>query len=1077
MSPIHDERSFEDAIVAAMTADGWRPGTPSHYDPVLGLDSAELFAFIGATQADAWERLVPFHGGSQETAQQKFLALLGKEIDKRGTLAVLREGVKDHGVRFRLAYFKPSLASSADAFTEYEQNRLTVVRQLPYTKDGSDRGNSVDLALFVNGLPVATAELKNPLTGQTVEDAKRQYRRDRNPTEPLFAKRALVHFAIDPDLVFLTTQLKGDDTRFLPFNTGSEGPGSPGGAGNPPPAPDSSGYRTAYLWERIWHPDNWMDLIERFIHLEERKAEDGRSKRKTLIFPRFHQWHAVRTMVGHAARHGAGHNYLVMHSAGSGKSNTIAWLAHRLSSLHAPADPADIDPAALADGLKPNTAVFDKTIIITDRTVLDRQLQDTVGGFQQTEGLVVKVDGSRGSKSAQLAKALSSQAGKIVIVTLQTFPALLDYLKREPVEIRGSRFAIVVDEAHSSQSGDAAADVKRVLRDLGLDADDDTDDSGDNDSSGDHGGAAETDPTTKALTESAKARGRSRNLSYFAFTATPKHKTLELFGEHDPVSGEYRPFHTYSMRQAIEEGFILDPLRNYITYKTYYKLVRENPNDPDDPEVDPDKAGALLARAAYLHPSTLSQHAEIIIEHFRAHTAGRLGGRAKAMVVTRSRESAVKLYRALRKHIDDSGYPDPGVLIAFSGSLKLDGESEELTESQLNGFSEGELPKRFAYTRADDRLASARTGSGAKREYRILVVAEKYQTGFDQPLLTTMYVEKRLKSVAAVQTLSRLNRTHPRKAQDDLFVLDFANEADDVQEAFRPFYEEAVTTATDPNLLYDAQRAVMEPPILLASEMAEFATAYLAVRRETEEGSRQREERHGELYRLTDPALKRFTELRDGEDEADRAAAERFRADLGDYIRKYGFLAQVVPYTDAELERLYLFGKHLAPRLRDKTDGGIDIGNPDLSHLRVVKTGEHDVGLVSEGEQVLPGFADKAGAGADEPEKMLLSEVIEAFNEHFGQGLSEADRLMVEERLAAVMDDPEVQQAAVANNDEEAFRHVFEPAMENAMLERAETNSKFTDRYFTEDEFRSSLDNSMRRAAFRLLRKHNGVQE
>lgn len=1053
MSPVHDERSFEEAVVAAMTASGgWRLGSAAHYDAELALDTAELFAFIGDTQGDAWERLVPYYGGDQAAAQQGFLKQLTKEVDRRGTLSVLREGFKDRGVRFRLAYFKPSLAAAADSFAEYDANRLTVVRQLRYSADGSDRGNALDLVLFVNGLPVATAELKNPMTGQTVEDAKRQYRFDRNPMEALFARRALVHFAVDPDQVFLTTQLRGRDTRFLPFNTGSAGPGRPGGAGNPP-APDG-GYRTSYLWERVWRRDEWLDLLERFLHVEEKKTDRGRTSR-TLIFPRFHQWDAVRRMTAHAARHGAGHNYLVMHSAGSGKSNTIAWLAHRLSSLHTPADPAELDPEARARGLEPNRPVFDKTIIITDRTVLDRQLQDTVGGFQQTEGLVVRVDGRHGSKSEQLARALSGRTGRIVVVTLQTFPALLDYLRREPAEIRGGRFAVIVDEAHSSQSGDAAADVKRVLRGLGLDADDDTDI------------AEGADPTERALTESAKARGRSRNLSYFAFTATPKHKTLELFGEWDAEAQQYRPFHTYSMRQAIEEGFILDPLRNYVTYKSYFRLVRQ---DPHDPEVDPDKASSLLARFAYLNPAMLAQHAEIIVEHFRAHTAGLLGGRAKAMVVTRSRENAVRLYRALRSYIADRGYPDPGVLVAFSGSLKLAGEAEELTESAVNGFPEGELPGRFAYTAADDRNAAARRAAG-KREYRILVVAEKYQTGFDQPLLTTMYVEKPLKGIAAVQTLSRLNRTHPLKAQEDLFVLDFVNEAEDIQAAFRPFHEEAVTAGTDPNLLYEAQGRVMEPPILLPGEMAEFAAAYLDARRED-----GRSGKHAELHTLTTPAVERYWELYHG-DEADRATAERFRADLTDYIRKYGFLAQVVPYTDPELEQLYLFAKHLAPRLRGSGDGSVDIGEVDLSHLRVTKTGEHNLSLDAEGEQALPGFSDQAGAGPDEPEKMLLSEIIAALNERFGQGLSEADRLMVEERLAAAMGNPDVQLAAVANSDEEAFAHVFDPVMEDVMLERAEANSTFTDRYFGDDEFRSSLNNSMRRAAFRLLRRQHGVTD
>src|SRR5690606_28501851 len=471
------------------------------------------------------------------------------------------------------------------------------------------------------------------------------------------------------DLVYVATQLRGKDTVFLPFNTGSEGPGQPGGAGNPPAPPGR--YRTSYLWEEIWRPDNWLALLVRFVHGHKGKGHDGRTT-KRIIVPRFRQWHAVRELTAHAARHGAGHNFLVMASAGSGKSNTIAWLAHRLVSLHTPTDPAELDPQALANGLRPGEPVFDKVLIISDRRNLDAQLRETVGSFEQVAGLVVKIDEKHGGpKSEQLAQALSRETGKIITVTLQTFPALLAYLKENPTEIRGRRFAIIVDEAHSSQSGDAATAVRATLRDLGLDSDDD-----------DPGAVAahpDEDDLDRALRAKAAERGQSANLSYFAFTATPKHKTLELFGTPDG-SGTYRPFHTYSMRQAIEEGFILDPLRNYLTYRTYFKLVNEN---PDDREVGRSKANVRRARFALTHDSTVAQHAQVIIEHFRTHTMGRLGGRAKAMVVTDSRLSAVKMARALRSYVADRGYPDPGILVAFSGTVTIDGE--ETTEVRENG--------------------------------------------------------------------------------------------------------------------------------------------------------------------------------------------------------------------------------------------------------------------------------------------------------------------------------------------------------------------------------------------------------
>lgn len=1051
---VHHESAFGDAIVAALLANGWAEGDRADYRPELGLDTSQLFTFIGATQAEEWEDLVTYYGGDRDSAQRGFAKRLDQAIATDGLLDVLRKGVKDHGVRIRLAYFKPSFVESDTILAEYRKNRLTVVRELEYATKQADRGHRLDLTLFLNGIPVATAELKNPLTGSGVEHAKEQYRIDRDPIELIFSRRVVANFAVDPDMVFVATQLRGDKTPFLPFNTGSEGPGRPGGKGNPP-ATEYGAYATSYLWEQIWQRDNWLDLLERFVHLHQEKGA-GRRTRKTLIFPRYHQWHAVKRLTEHAARHGAGHNYLVMASAGSGKSNTIAWLAHRLSSLHTPNDPAALDPDALKAGVKPGSPVFDKVIIITDRRNLDAQLRDTVGSFEQTAGLVVKIDEKHGAKSEQLAKALSQEAGKIVTVTLATFPALKDYLQRNPTEIRGSRFGIIVDEAHSSQAGEAATDVRWVLRDLGLDADSD-----------EAGATSAAGPQTaeEKLTASIRKRQRSSNLSYFAFTATPKAKTLELFGTLGE-DGKYHPFHTYSMRQAIEEGFILDPLRNYVTYDTYWKLVNEN---PDEREVDSSKANKELARYALTHDSTVAQHAQIIVEHFRAHTAGRLGGRAKAMVVTASRQSAVQMFRAINRYLADRGYPDPGVLVAFSGTLTYEGE--EVTESRENGgLPESALPKAFAYTRADDRTARAGTAAG-QREYRILVVAEKYQTGFDQPLLTTMYVNKKLTGVSAVQTLSRLNRTADRKSQGDLAVLDFVNDAEDIKDAFRPYFEEAETLPSDPNLLYTAQSRVMSAQLLVEAEMQAFVEAYLAAEEQAAGSTAKWEKLHAELYRHLQPAVERFDELLNRGDEADWEAAETFRAELTDYVRKYGFLAQIVPYADPELERLYLYGRHLLNRLPRRGDGGVDVGEVDLSHLRVEKTGEHDVSLNPEGTAEMKGFGDGSG-GAKEPEKSLLSELVERFNERFGTSFTDDD---VVKPLNEAMADPKVRQAAVAN-DEENFGHVFGPVFEEKMMDHFETAADLGRRYFgPEPDFRSSLNRSARSAAWRLIRRQEGV--
>jgi type I restriction enzyme R subunit len=1036
MCAAYDEAAFGEAIVASMLERGWRLANAAEYRPELGLDTAQLFEFIGATQAEAWAELKSFYGNDPDAAQRGFARRLDQAISNDGLLQVLRKGVKDRGVLIRVAYFKPNLVTSETVLDNYRANRLTVVKELAYATRQADQGNRLDLALFVNGIPVATAELKNPLTGQGVEQAKHQYRTDRDPTELIFTRRVVANFAVDPDLVFVTTQLRGPKTEFLPFNTGSNGPGMPGGAGNPPATAPGT-YPTSYLWEQVWQPDNWLDLLERYVHLQREKGPGGRTS-KRFIFPRFHQWDAVRKLTADAAGHGAGHNYLVMASAGSGKSNTIGWLAHRLSSLH---------------GDTTGVPVFDKVVVITDRRNLDAQLRETVGAFEQVAGLVVKVDERLGAKSAQLADALSREAGKIVTVTLHTFPALMDYLKRNPVEIAGSRFAIIVDEAHSSQSGDAATAVRATLRDLGLDADDE-----------EPGATAAGEGTDAKLRRKAEQRGQSPNLSYFAFTATPKHKTLELFGTPD-AGGTVRPFHTYAMRQAIDEGFILDPLRHYLTYNTYWKLVNQNPQEK---EVDPARANPLLARYALTHDSTVAQHAQVIIEHFRAHTAGRLGGRAKAMVVTASRHSAVQTARALKSYVADRGYPDPGILVAFSGTLSYDGE--ETTESKENGgLSETALPKAFAYTRADD--LTTRNGGPGKPEHRILVVAEKYQTGFDQPLLTTMYVNKTLTGIAAVQTLSRLNRTAERKSQGDLAVLDFVNEAEHIQQAFQPFYEQATTLPTDPNLLFDAQSRVMAPPILAGAEMQAFAAAYLAAEERAGGSQAVWQKLHAELYRHLAPAVGRFTDLADSDDEQDRHAAEQFRTDLDDYVRKYSFLAQIVPYHDPELERLYLFGRHLANRLPRRRDGGVDIGEIDLSHLRVEKTGEHDLRLSAEGPALTGGFADGAG-GPAEAHKSLLSELIEKFNQRHGTTFTKQDVLPA---FTETLAEPKVRQAAVAN-DEENFGHVFEPAFEEKMADHVDSIADLGRHYFAPDRsFRSALNRSARSAAWRMIRDQEGV--
>ncbi|HET8659710.1 MAG TPA: type I restriction endonuclease [Micromonosporaceae bacterium] len=1032
MVRVHVEARFEDEIEASLLASGWLRGQSSNYRPDLGLDTAELYAFIGATQQDQWDRLITAYGGT-DAAQREFAKLLAKEIDERGALDVLRHGVKDRSVPIRLAYFRPGHTLALGALDDYRANRLTVVRQLHYSTQ--DPGRSLDLTLFLNGIPLATAELKNPATGQHVEHAKHQYRADRDPKELVFARRTLAHFAVDPGLVFVTTRLAGQRTRFLPFNTGSAGPGRAGGAGNPPAK--AGGYRTSYLWERVWQRDAWLDIVHRFLHVEHDATRKGRAPAmrrgdahlKPLIFPRFHQWHAARELARHAERHGAGTNYLVQHSAGSGKSNTIAWLAHRLSSLHTPETAAALAPEAAVAGLQPNEPVFHKVVVITDRRVLDQQLQDTIFQFEHVAGVVQRID----EDSAQLAEALAGQTARIVITTLQKFPFVLDRVS----DLGDRRYAILIDEAHSSQSGESAAALKRVLGRLGSDDID-----------------ADGDP----LTAAALARGRHPNLSYFAFTATPKARTLELFGTRNPATGVMEPFHVYSMRQAIDEGFILDVLRNYLTYKTYWRLRNAAADQAADPQVDERKAKAKLVRAAELHPSSQQQRAQIIVDHFREHTMSRLGGRARAMVVTRSREHAVTLYQAIRSYVAKRELTGCGTLVAFSGTLNLGGI--DYTEPKLNGFPEGELRARFEYVKADDPHAATRN----QPEYRILVVAEKYQTGYDQPLLTTMYVDKPLVGVAAVQTLSRLNRIHPRKSQEDICVLDLANEADDIQAAFKPFFEATLTEPTDPNLLYLKERDLKGYQLLVDSEIDAFARAYQDADRAAAAVA-QKERAHAQLYRFTDPARDRYVALLGTDPEA----AEEFRGALNDYIRAYGFLSQVVGYGDRDLEALYLYGKFLWNRLPRRHEAGVDIGQVDLTHLRIARTGERDVRLVAEGVQVLPGFAPDGGS-VRETNEVPLSQVIAELNDLYGLGLGTGDQVWVGQQIVALAEDPAVAQAGLVNNLNE-FGQVFDRRLEGVVIERAEANDTLVKRFFDDAAFHEAFTQVARRQAYDLIRR------
>jgi type I restriction enzyme R subunit len=1021
VEPSYYESALEKVICKYLDLVGWVQGDKNNYSRPLGLDVEELRLFIEATQPDAWKKLSSYHGGETQ-AWSKFMKRLSSELNDRGVVDVLRKGVKDTGVKIELAYFAAANELTAELKRLYDGNRLCVTRQVRMSESATE--DSIDLVFFVNGIPVATAELKAQTAGQNVEDAIKQYRFDRNPSDLIFRSRSLVNFAVDENNVFMATQLKGAGTVFQPFNQGSAGPGKDGGKGNPL---NPEGERTAYLWNEILQRDNWLKLLSSYIHVSYLKDENtGKlSGEKRIIFPRFHQWHAVESLVTAALKEGPGVNKLCQHSAGSGKSNTIAWVAHRLSILHSP---SVVDPtsALAAKDINANEPLFDKVIIVTDRRVLDQQLRETVSSFDHQPGSIVSILEDQGSKNAQLRQALESKAARIIITTIQTFPIVA----QSATNLAGTRFAVVVDEAHSSQSGETAKELKFVLG--GQSAEESLRAAEDFDARN-----AVIEPTLEdMLTESAAARGKAENITFFAFTATPKGKTLQLFGEKrvDEKGDEvYVPFHLYSMKQAIEEKYILDVLQNYTTYKTYYKLA--NKLNGEDLELPKGQAAAALARFASLHPANLSQKAEIIVEHFRHNTAKKIGGAAKAMVVTRSRLHAVRYKQAIDAYIAEKKYTDVKTLVAFSGTVfDPDVADAEYTEFSMNHIRSSEIPKEFA------------------KSYQVLIVAEKYQTGFDQPLLHTIYVDKRLDGITAVQTLSRINRTHP--AKEDTFILDFVNDAEEIQEAFRPYYQETKAAPTDPNILYTLQQRIMAEGII---DITEMERAVAAIMQGGTAGS-------SALKANTDPAVVRWEKL--AEDKQ-----EDYRSLCVDFTRVYAFLSQVVPFQDVELERLYYFTKYLVRRLITPRGGGsVDIdASVVLTHLRTeMIQDQEDISLNTGTDEALETFTSGGKGKKFEDPKKLLSELIDQINERFGLNLTEADRIWFEQQHAHLAASEEIREVALGN-DFENFQIYLEPVIEGQVIDRHEANEVLFKSFFNQPEFQEMMVKSLAKNLYELF--------
>ncbi|QIA07128.1 type I restriction endonuclease subunit R [Draconibacterium halophilum] len=1007
----HTEIRFEEAIEQALVpSGGYIKGDPKAYDIDKALFPGDVIGFIQDTQKKKWEALVDIIG---DRAEETLVNDLVKELGLKGSLHVLRHGFKCFGKAFRLAYFTPNTKINNQAWEDYEKNILTVTRQVHFSP--KNPALSLDVVLSLNGLPVVTLELKNHMTGQTIDNAIHQYKFDRHPADPIFRfkERALVHFAVDPDLVSMTTKLAGKDTFFLPFNKGHNY-----GAGNPP---NDNNYKTAYLWEEVLQKDSLLDILSRFMHLqvEEKQVvtKKGivRKTKETMIFPRYHQLDAVRCLVGDSKHKGSGHNYLIQHSAGSGKSNSIAWLAHRLSSLHNEQD----------------EKIFDSVIVITDRRVLDQQLQDTIYQFEHKQGVVKKID----EDTKQLAKALSGGV-PIIISTIQKFPFIAQAIetlekKGEGVKIdtAGKRFAVIVDEAHSSQSGESAMELRKVLNRDGiqsaiaeqiLDMDDEE----------------LSDEAKEAILMEMLKRPQQKNISYFAFTATPKFKTLAVFNE--PGKTGKSPFHHYSMKQAIQEGFIMDVLEKYTNYKTYCGLIK---SIEDDPEVPKKKAALALARFMSLHPHNISQKVEVIVEHFRAFTKHKIGGRAKAMVVTRSRLHAVKYKLEFDRYIKDKGYTDVKSLVAFSGTvIDPDFPDKSYSETGMNlGVKETELPEKFSTD-----------------EYQVLLVAEKYQTGFDQPLLHTMYVDKRLSGIQAVQTLSRLNRIASGK--EDTFVLDFENDREEIYESFKPYYEITEKGPDgDPHQLYTLQHGLQEYRVFTEEEITALCDVWFKNRQEPTPGD------HKKMNSILDKAIERFGDLEEQEQE-------EFKSKLVSFRNLYSFLSQVIPYQDSDLEKLYTYLRFLNTKLPKRQTGKFELEDEvELKYYRLQKISEGSIDLEAGEAEQLYG-ATEVGTGSAKEEEVQLSTLVNKLNDRFGTEFTLADQLFFDQVIETAMEDEKIREAAEVNSYEN-FMYYFGKMLEGLFIERMDGNEEIFTKLMNDDKMMQVAAKQVGKDVYNRVRK------
>ena len=1005
-----NEKQFEANIEEYLVSPdgGCIKATDAGYDPAMALDINTLVEFVKTTQPIVWQR---FEKQCNSDPYKKFYKCFEDAVQMDGLISVLRHGFKHRGMDFKVCYFKPESTLNDVAVQRYKQNICHCIRQWHYS---TQNNNSVDMMLAVNGIPVVAIELKNQLTGQTVDNAKLQWQYDRDPREPAFQfnHRVLAYFAVDLYEAWMTTELKGSDTYFLPFNQGSNGPGNDGGAGNPQAEGDD--YVTSYIWKNVLNKDSLLDIIQKFISLEvkKEKKKDSNGKVKTvttkrLLFPRYHQLDVVRKLIADVRENGSGKNYLIQHSAGSGKSNSIAWTAYRLASLHN----------------TENEPVFTSVVIVTDRRNLDAQLQETVTGFDHTFGTVEAID----EKKASIDLCAALVAGKrIIVTTLQKFTEVEKILfeeldendhnlkrkkdLRKQYDISGKRFAIIVDEAHSSQNGASAMNLKLALADTSDALKEYAELEGKSEEDFD---AAEDRKLRELI-----SHGKHENLSFFAFTATPKGPTLENFGT-EWQDGTFHPFHIYSMRQAIEEGFILDVLQNYMTYKTCYQIAKNTPENPDVPQ---SKAMKLIKKYEELHPYNIQQKSAVIVETFRDITKHKIKGKGKMMVVTSSRLAAVRYYHEIKRYLEVHGYHDIEILAAFSGSIKdpEDPSEKEWTESNINVDSNG------------NPVSEAQTKQVFHDEGNILVVAEKYQTGFDEPLLHTMIVDKKLRGVKAVQTLSRLNRIHPDKS--DTLIIDFVNTKDDIQKAFQPFYQETfLSEEINTDLIYKTQRMLREFKIYDDTDIQKVTGIYF------NEDKRKANKIQAAITNALLPVQQKYNAL-------NQEQRYQFRKTCRTFVKWYGYISQITRMFDEALHDEYIFCSYLAKIVPPDPSIPFDLGNKvKLEYYNLEKTFEGSIELVKETA------GEYEPAQIKKPVKMEetltpLEQVIQKINEQYMGEFSDGDKVVIAALHEKLRNNKKLQKSAQTDGQQifenNIFPQMFDDAAQEAYIESTETYTK-----------------------------------